>query len=87
MNYDEVEEKVRAILSRHGVDVSQATHHSAFGSSELLLNSVQFMKVFVDLENAFQLEIDYTKAVPEDCRTLGSLLAYLWEQINERTGT
>ncbi|UFJ42444.1 acyl carrier protein [Brevibacillus humidisoli] len=84
MNREQVEQNVRAILAANGVDVSRATTRSVFGSPELQLNSVQFMKVFVDLENTFQLEIDYTSAVSDDKRTLGSLIDYLYEQTKQR---
>lgn len=80
MKRKQVEQQVLKILQANGVDVARATPQSVFGSAELQLNSVQFMKVFVDLENTFQLAIDYTAAISDDKRTLGSLIDYLCEQ-------
>ncbi|MDR0267481.1 phosphopantetheine-binding protein [Paenibacillus sp.] len=80
MNEAEILEKVLAVFAANGINVESVTVDTMLGSPELELDSVVFMKVFIELENVFQIEIDYQDAVDQDSHTVGSLIDYLVER-------
>ncbi|WP_341279686.1 phosphopantetheine-binding protein [Paenibacillus sp. FSL H8-0537] len=69
------------VLLDVGIEASQFRHEAVFGTAELPLDSVMFMRLLVELENAFQVEINLLELTRGEALTYGQLLDYLAERI------
>ncbi|MBU8772078.1 acyl carrier protein [Cytobacillus oceanisediminis] len=73
MNREDIEKKLIEILTTHEIEhiFKPSTN---IGSKTLSLDSVKFLKVCVDIENAFGIELQYEDAISSNFQTLEGMV-------------
>ncbi|GLI08277.1 hypothetical protein YDYSG_43070 [Paenibacillus tyrfis] len=74
---DVVWKSMKRILAGCGAEESVLTEESCIGDPELELSSVRFIQAMVELENAFEVELDVRNVWNGDRRPLSELLDYI----------
>lgn len=76
MKREEIFEKVKSIFNDNEIKTEGLQLKHQLGSGLLQIDSVKFMKLMVDLENEFDVELDYRDTFGQD-NTVGDLVDYI----------
>ncbi|MFE6375861.1 acyl carrier protein [Bacillus subtilis] len=76
-------ERVKNCLQRINIVVNELNVDTVIGRGELELDSIKFMEFFVELENEFNIVIDYREIFQNGQeKSLSVLLMYLENKLN-----
>ncbi|MEC1686916.1 acyl carrier protein [Bacillus halotolerans] len=76
-------ERVKNCLQRINIVVNELNVDAVIGRGELELDSIKFMEFFVELENEFNIVIDYREIFQNGQeKSLSVLLIYLENKLN-----
>ncbi|CAM4261088.1 hypothetical protein BAMA_04445 [Bacillus manliponensis] len=76
MKKEEIFEKVKSVFKDNEIRTEDLQLSHQLGSGVLKIDSVKFMKLMVDLENEFDIELDYRDTFGQD-NTLDELIDYI----------
>ncbi|MGE7217419.1 hypothetical protein ACQKJC_13025 [Priestia koreensis] len=74
--YEKCLSKIYDILKNHDICVDYINEDTVINSDKLIIDSILFMKIFVELENFALVEIDYTE-LPINHLTIGQIAKYI----------
>ncbi|HDR7761789.1 acyl carrier protein [Bacillus cereus] len=79
MKREGIFQKIKSVFKENEIDTENLKLSHQLGSGLLRIDSVKFMKLMVDLENEFDIELDYRDTFGQD-NTLEELIDYIEEK-------
>ncbi|GAA4726277.1 acyl carrier protein [Brevibacillus fulvus] len=76
-NRQEVFMEILTVFNENNVNTDALSFDVRLDAPDFPIDSVLFMKLLVDLENRFQIELNYPEALGAEKPTLGSLTDYI----------
>ncbi|MBK5452288.1 acyl carrier protein [Bacillus mycoides] len=77
MSREEILTKLKLVLSDNNISTQELKMEDRIGYGKLKIDSIKFMKLMVDLENEFNIELDYRETFDEHSNTIEHLVQYI----------